>query len=93
MKNFFLGLIVCFLGFSLGRISHIFGGMSVSPHHWIYGLIIIVVGLVLPPKYSKWGYLTVFFGLGIFISDLSDFLHLRFYGADVVSKFTFWNVD
>ena len=33
------------------------------------------------------------FGLGLFISDLYDFLNLRFYGVDVVEEYKFWGFD
>ena len=53
----------------------------------------MIIGFVLHRKYSKLFFLISFFGMGIFISDLNDFLNLKFYGVDTVSKFTFWNID
>lgn len=38
-------------------------------------------------------FLIGFLGIGIFISDLNDFLNLQFYGVDTVKHFTFWNID
>lgn len=93
IKNIFLNLIIGFIGFASGRIGHIFGGMSVSPHHWIYALLIIILGLILSTKYPKLHLFIVVFGIGLFISDLQDFLNLQFYGADTVDKFVFWGIN
>lgn len=93
IKKFALNLFSLFIGFSIGRIGHIFGGLTISPHHWIYGLLMIIVAWLLRKKFPKLYFLVIFFGIGMFISDLNDFLLLRFYGADTVKKFTFWNIN
>ncbi|MFA6185212.1 MAG: hypothetical protein WCT51_03850 [Candidatus Shapirobacteria bacterium] len=92
-KNIIFGLLFIFTGYVSGRIGHLIGGTSLSPHHWIYGLIIMIIGFILHRKYHKLYFLIGFFGIGVFISDLNDFLNLQFYGVDTVSKFTFWNID
>ena len=93
IKNFILGLIFIFIGFISGRTGHLIGGLSLGPHHWIYGLIIMIIGFVLYRKYHQLYFLIGFFGMGIFISDLNDFWNLQFYGIDTVNMFTFWNID
>lgn len=86
-------MIIGFIGFSLGRIGHILGGRLPSPHHWIYALLIIILGFILRSKHPKLYLLIIAFGIGLFISDLKDFLNLQFYGADTVDKFVFWSID
>lgn len=93
IKNIVFSLIIGFIGFASGRIGHILGGTSVSPHHWIYALLIIILGLLLHSKYPKLHLFIIVFGIGLFISDLRDFLNLQFYGADTVTKFVFWSID
>ena len=45
---------------------------SWAPHHWIYGLVLMIIGfLCFKNNLEMW---IVFFGLGLFISDLKDFL-------------------
>ena len=39
--------IAILAGFTTGRLSHIFGGQIMwIPHHWIIGLVIVIVGLI-----------------------------------------------
>lgn len=83
--------LAIFVGFTIGRISHILGGDLASPHHWIYGLILIIIGLVFRKK--SWGCWVFSFGLGLFISDLKDFFDLKFYGVDEVAIKRFWGID
>jgi hypothetical protein len=84
-------LLTAFAGYAIGRISHIYGGHLKSPHHWIYGLMLIVFGLIY--RESPWGYFAVSFGIGHFISDLKDFMNLKFYGVDDVKIKKFWGID
>jgi len=79
-----------FIGFVLGRIGHMFGGQIKSPHHWIYGFILIVASSFLKENLS---FLVLLFGLGVFISDFKDFLNLKFYGVDDIEVKKFWRVD
>lgn len=89
--NILLYIPVAFVGYTLGRITHIFWGYTKSPHHWIYGLILMIPGLIF---YKNFPLVIVFcFGVGHFISDLDDFLHLRFYGEDEEGKKKFWGID
>ncbi len=78
-------IILLFIGYIIGRIGDRIGGHWNTFHHWIYGLILIVIGIVL---YKG----ILYFGAGIFISDFNDFLHLRFYGPDK-KKNPFWGFD
>jgi hypothetical protein len=90
-------LLSGFLGYLLGR----FGDYHVNfwmkdpwwlPHHWIYGLIIMVASFFLFQNY--WNIIFPFGG-GHFISDLKDFLELKFIGSDKKDKATrrFWHID
>ena len=79
-----------FLGFAIGRIGDKYGGHINAPHHWIYGLIFIIVGII---YINHWiGMLSLFFGKGHFISDLDDFLRMRIWGADKPHQWEFWSV-
>jgi len=82
---------LAFIGYAIGRISHMYGGNIKAPHHWIYGLILMLSGLFFN-KYSL-GVATFCFGTGLFVSDLKDFLQLKFFGVDEHGPKNFWGVD
>ena len=82
---------ITFVGYAIGRIGHIYGGHLRTPHHWIYGLILMIVGLIFYK--SLLGLATFSFGIGHFISDLKDFLQLKFIGPDEKGKKRFWRID
>lgn len=86
-----LYILIAFIGFATGRITHIYWGYTKSPHHWIYGLILMILGLIFYK--ILFGVIVFCFGLGHFISDLDDFLHLRFYGEDKEGEKRFWAID
>jgi len=83
--------LAAFAGYAIGRVSHIIGGSLDVPHHWVYGAVLIAVGGFF---YSRiWGITLLSFGLGIFISDLKDFINLKFYGPDEPGPKKFWGID
>lgn len=84
-------LATSFLGFAIGRLGDKWGGHLNTPHHWIYGLILIILGVVFFKE--TLGIMALGFGIGHFISDLDDFLHLRFYGPDEPHEWKFWSID
>jgi len=84
-------ILIVFIGYSVGRIGHIYLGHTKAPHHWIYGLILIISGLIFY-KYTI-GQTSFYFGMGHFISDLKDFLQLKFFEADKEGKKRFWGID
>ena len=89
-------IFALFAGFAVGRIGHIFGGqISWVPHHWIFGLGIIFIGLVLIfiKRLRYFGVILFLFGIGFFISDFRDFLLMRVWELDDVSIIRFWGVD
>ena len=75
-----------FLGFTIGRIGDKFGGHLNLPHHWIWGILIVVLGI---HTYN----ILIPFGLGVFISDFKDFYSLKFWGKDEPKVWKFWNID
>ena len=83
-------ILIAFTGYAIGRITHIHWGHIKSPHHWIYGLILIILGLIFY-KYFL-GLIALSFGTGHFISDFKDFLHLKFYGVDEEGEKKFWGI-
>ena len=83
-------IISTFIGFAIGRIGDKYGGHLNAPHHWIYGLVLIIVGIV---YVNHWiGILSLFFGIGHFISDLDDFLNMRIWGIDEPHEWKFWSI-
>ena len=84
-------ILIVFAGYALGRIGHIAGGHIKSPHHWIYGLFLIIIGLVFFK--DSLGFYIIASGFGLFISDLKDFFSLKFYGVDDVGRKRFWGID
>ncbi|MCX6723221.1 MAG: hypothetical protein NT094_04140 [Candidatus Staskawiczbacteria bacterium] len=91
-------LIAAFLGYLIGR----FGDYHINfwikdppwlPHHWIYGLILIIIGIFcFKNNLQIWIFS---FGAGLFVSDLKDFLDFKFFGSDGKTKETrkFWHID
>lgn len=80
-----------FIGFVLGRIGHVFFGSLDAPYHWIFGLGLMISGLIFHKR--LFGIIFLFLGAGLFISDFGDLLGLRFWGVDVVEEFKFWGID
>lgn len=84
-------VFLAFSGYAVGRISHIYGGHLNAPHHWIYGLILMILGAAFHRNNS--GIAAFYFGAGLFISDLKDFLQLKFFGTDEPGPKRFWGID
>jgi hypothetical protein len=96
IKIILIYILAMFLGYAVGRIGHILntkikGGNLKSPHHWIYGLILVILGIIF--QHYFWGVPALSFGLGIFVSDLKDFLDSKFYGVDEPGPARFWGID
>jgi hypothetical protein len=91
MLDFLYYLLIFFLGLSLGRLGHIYAShLSYIPHHWIFGAGLIVIFPLLP---INLGWVLFSLGLGVFISDLRDFLRLRTFEPDDVTTKKFWGID
>jgi hypothetical protein len=91
-------IAAAFLGYLLGRWGDYYLNFWLkdpnwTPHHWIYGLILMIVGLFLFK--NNLGLWIFSFGLGLFVSDLKDFLNLKFIGKDGKEKSQrkFWHID
>ena len=84
-------IFIAFVGYAIGRIGHIYGGHLNTPDHWIYGLILMILGFVFYEHIL--GLLAFYFAIGHFISDFKDFLHLKFIGPDKVIEKKFWGID
>lgn len=93
MRVFLLNFLLFAIGFTIGRLSHIINAMSPAinnsmlPHHWIVGII----GIVLSYSYRN-NYL-FYFSLGLFISDLNDFIHFKTFEPDITTDIKFFGVD
>ena len=83
-------LIGAFIGFAIGRFGDKYGGHLNAPHHWIYGLILIIIGII--HVNNQIGILSLSFGIGNFISDLDDFLHMRIWGIVEPHEWKFWSI-
>lgn len=91
-----LKLLMLFLGYVFGRWSHVYlnvwtGDVNWWPHHWIIGLIVVVVGYFVVK--GDWGSLIAWFGVGLFVNDFNDFLHFRTFQPDGDGPKRFWHID
>ena len=84
-------IIILFASYTIGRIGHILGGHLKAPHHWIYGVIALIVGIIL--YYQEAGIYLMLFGIGFIISDFKDMIELKFYGVDDAKVKKFWGID
>lgn len=98
ITNIIIIFVATFLGYIIGRFGDYYLNFwlkdpSWAPHHWIYGLLLAIIGLLLLKNSLGLG--TFFLGLGLFISDLKDFFDFKIIGADNKTKNTrkFWNID
>jgi len=93
--NFFVS---AFLGYLLGRFGDNYvniwiGDPSWLPHHWIYGALLMIAGILFFKNNLE---IWIFsFGTGLFISDLKDFWNFKFFTPDGKTKETrkFWHID
>lgn len=82
---------IAFGGYTIGRISHILGGHLYAPHHWIYGVLAIIVGAIFwSHDLGKW---LLAFGIGHTLSDSKDMKELKFIGRDEPGPKKFWGID
>ena len=86
-----LWAVIAFIGYAIGRASHVIGGHLNTPDHWIYGVLTIIVGAVFYKHHI--GQVLIAFGIGHTISDLKDMLNLKFYGPDAPCPRRFWGID
>ena len=91
-----LYFITAFGGYLIGRWGHYYLNVWLknpkwAPHHWIYGLALMAAGIFFYREFI--GLLAISFGLGHFISDLKDFLKLKFVGPDEEGEKKFWGID
>jgi hypothetical protein len=84
-------IFIIFIGYAIGRVGHIYFGRMDTFHHWILGLILIILGLIFRKHFL--GFLILSFGIGYFISDFNDFLQLKIIGPDEIGKNKFWGID
>lgn len=91
-------LVAGFLGYIAGRFGDYYLNFWLKdpawvPHHWIFGLIMVIAGLFFFK--DNLGLWIFSFGLGLFISDLKDFLNFKFIEPDRKTKENrkFWNID
>ena len=84
-------ILFLFLGYLIGRIGDYFAGHWNFFHHWIYGIVLMIVGLVYINKTLL--FYAYEFGLGLIISDLDNLLHFRVYGPDKKKARRFWGFD
>lgn len=84
-------ILVAFTSYAVGRWSHIVGGHLNTPHHWIYGIVAIIVGAVFYKHLYGWFLISI--GIGMVVSDFKDMINLKFFGPDEVEKLKFWGFD
>lgn len=79
-------ILICFLGYIIGRIGDYYAGHWDFFHHWIYGAILFIFGSFIHPYFC-------YFGIGLIISDMKDFINLEIYGPDRKTTKNFWGFD
>lgn len=79
-------LFIGFSGYLIGRIGDWYAGHFDFFHHWIYGFIFIIIGVFTHDYFC-------YFGIGLVISDMKDFINLEIYGPDKKTKKNFWGFD
>jgi len=84
-------LLIVLVSYAIGRVGHVLGGQLNTPHHWIYGVIAVIIGIIFR-KYD-WGKWLIAFGLGMIISDFKDMIDGKFFGPDTVKVKKFWGID
>lgn len=90
----YLGFLLAFGGFSLGRFGHILGGQIwFIPHHWIIGLVLAIAMLFWKDLPKKTRVLIFLFAIGVFVSDFKDFTQLKTWEPEDVTSVRFWGVD
>jgi len=89
--EYFLFIAAAFISYCLGRLGHVFGGQINGPHHWLYGIPMIIVGIIFWK--SIWGKILVAAGIGCMISDFNDMIQFKIYGVDDVEVKRFWGLD
>ena len=96
---YFWLILALFTGYASGRIGHILGGQLGkrgvhigTPHHWVYGVVVIMIGAIF--FQHEWGKSMIAFGLGHVVSDLNDLFNRRVFdsGAEPEVK-KFWGID
>jgi len=81
-----------FGSYAIGRMGHVTAGHWDTPHHWIYGIILLFLGILYAA--SPWSIYAIAIGMGLWISDWYDFLDLRLWGPDKhIKKAEFWGFD
>lgn len=91
-----LPIVIAFGGYVLGRFGHVYlnvwtGNSKYLPHHWIYGALLIIIGTIyLPASVAQY---SLYFGIGLFISDFKDFVALKFFEPDKEGPKKFWDID
>lgn len=97
--NFLLGYpLGLFLGYLAGRWGDYYLNFWLkdppwAPHHWIYGFLLIIMGpIILKNSLGLW---ILSFGIGLFVSDLKDFLKLKILGPDGKTRENrkFWHIN
>ena len=92
-------ILIAFGRYAAGRIGHILGGQLdkrgvhlKAPHHWAYGILAIILGIVFyRQSWAKW---LIAFGIGHTISDLSDMLKDRVFDSSSEPEVKkFWGID
>ncbi len=91
-------ILAAFIGYLIGRWGDNYLNIWMKdpnwlPHHWIYGLMMVIIGVFFfKGNLEVW---ISFFGAGLFVSDLKDFWDFKFFAPDGKTKKTrkFWHID
>lgn len=90
MLMFINYVLMAIIGYFIGRVSHIYGGDLPGPHHWIFGVLFFLPAVFFDHYLIL---LLSYLGVGLFVSDLKDFVDMKFWGVDDVKIKRFWGID
>jgi hypothetical protein len=79
-------ILIAFIGYLIGRIGDYFAGHWDFFHHWIYGILFIIIGIIFEVYFIS-------FGIGLIVSDLKDMLCFKVFGPDEKTIKRFWGID
>lgn len=84
-------IIAIISGYLIGRIGDYFAGHWDTIHHWIYGAILFIIGIIY--RINPLLFYAGLFGVGLIISDFEDLWNMNIYGPDRKNHKRFWGFD
>ena len=96
---FITSILSLFIGFTIGRAGDKYIGpinnvwIIPVPHHWIWSFPFATLSFFVFVNNLILSIFFFFFGLGLLISDLDDFLKFRVIEKETSHEWKFWGTD